>query len=347
MIRGLRYIVCVVVALLALSCKQDELCYDHTHYPYVELEMDLSQTDGLSFSNDLHSYSVIFFPYDDGIISLEDMVKNRQVFRVQSKGDLKMKVMPGLYDVVIYSDYSGQISFGDTDKFEDIYAQAISSKVLGKSRAGVPQVAMPEDFVVAKFEKYEVKDYGKSVNESMSQPLKVVAVQATETYKFELYIENADSMKSIESYMGLIDSKYYITQQRSNNGSCEMYVADDDAHVTHYPPSGSNHVGLTEIEAITFGFTPDPSDPDNLVGKPYIYFMVTLMDGKNFEIKKIEFDLEEYNKNGKIVLGSRTDPVFSLPKFISGSESGDGGFIPEVEDWDKEEEIGPYYPVIQ
>lgn len=226
--RQIRYIYIVIMMILAYSCKQDELCYDHNHYPYVRVNVDLGAT-GLTFSQ-LQSYSVIFYPHDDGIISLEDLEEDVQKFRIQTAYDFTVQVKPGTYDVLLYSDYTGQVAFSSTGDYELISAYAITSKNLSYVRsdvgAGVSVIPMPDPVVIGKVEQFVVDDVDVSL--SNIKDIHFSGKMATSEFDVEFWIRNSNSMSGLRAYVGRVNNSYYISQQRGvSDGEYDMYVGED------------------------------------------------------------------------------------------------------------------------
>ncbi len=357
----LRIIICMLVIHTLFGCKQSELLRSYPNYLKTLISVDLSATE-YTFEDDLLSYNVIFYPIDDGIMPLDEL--EPQSFRIQKESDFEITIAPGDYQVVMYSDYSGQNAFYSKETYGDIYCEAQSQATLSGNKSdidGVEYAAEPDPLVVANMDLVTIEDRGQGTGLS-GQTVTFAARQVTTRLKARVWLTNPRSVSSYTGHVGCVDSRYYLTQDQTNMGGYGIsFTSDNSGLVTM---SGTNSdgvsVGYLNIQVEMFGFTQRNSTKytdvvstvvtralnDVAEGDAYLYIDIDLPGYSDVQTE-FKFDISEYinalergeEGNLTIDIGSSDETDIVLPEMINdGGDDDDGGFDVNVGDWAPEDD---------
>ncbi len=350
----------MVVTYALFGCKQSELLYSYPNYPKTKIEVDLSATD-YTFEDDLLSYSVIFYPIDDGIIPLDKL--EPKAFRMQRESDFEISIAPGDYNVVMYSDYSGQNAFYSKDSYDEIYceaqSQASSTANNGKGDGDLFFAAEPDPMVVANMDKVTIDNSGQGMGLS-GQVVTFPARQVTTRFNARVWMTNPRSIKTYDGHVGYVDSRYYISQDQTNLGGYVIAYTPDNSGIVTLSNDNSNGdaVGYLNIQIELFGFTQESSTKytdaeaasmtrvqNNVAaGDAYLHIHLTY-PGVSDAPTDFKFDIAdkinelEKGEEGSVTIeiGTADSPEMNLPKMINdGDDESDGGFDVGVGDWDDE-----------
>ncbi|MFR9650210.1 MAG: DUF5119 domain-containing protein [Rikenellaceae bacterium] len=337
-----KYIAIILCAVGLTSCHLDELCYDHNHYPMLELEVDLSIAN--TTFDELQSYMMIFYPIDDGMMELEDLTPTYK--RVQNLNNMTISLSPGKYRAVMYSDYSGQNFFYETDDYDAIYCEAFSyefySKLVAKYSSvtrslGYEYAPEPELLVTAVIDEFEILESDVAGGELSGQKLTFTPTRATHTIEITCYVENITSISSFMGELGKVDSRYYITQQRYNHSNYALLLSDSNTEFIYYT-DGSNN-GEIQIKLTSFGFTEvESEDGGTEADYAYLYLEFELHDGTTttfdpFDIsEEVNLGIDINYEDLSIVIPSTVE----LPYVESGDSSNSMGSV-SVGDWGDEQ----------
>lgn len=327
------------------SCHLDDLCYDHPHYPKLLIEVDLSEAGGATFE-DLQSYNIIFYPIDDGFMELSALTPTTK--RVQTTGEISVSLAPGLYRAVMYSDYSGQNYFYETDDYDAIYCEAFSYEFYNMNPTytytkgvdmGYTYTPEPELLVTDVIEEFEILESDDPSLEYSGQSITFTPTKATQEINITIKVENITSIASYVGEIGKVDSRFYITQERYNHSDHAIQLTDNNTTFEYYNSGSSD--GEINICITSFGFTQtESSDVEGMYNSDYayLYLELELVDGSSYLYGPIDLtsDVNGYYFGEDIVLSlTDLDREIVLPYFEPISDGGGAGV--SVGDWGSEQ----------
>ncbi|OFO56523.1 hypothetical protein HMPREF3027_01860 [Porphyromonas sp. HMSC077F02] len=307
MVKGLKYILLLLLPLLFVQCQHKELCYSQA--VEVEVRFDWSQVP----EPHVAGMTTYFYPLDNSSAPV------RRDFQDKAGGSTTLR--DGRYRVVGFNNTSSILQHRGEEHFETLESFTRSCSPLSGALLSLRAPSWDEgkDFRLQPEPFYagRVKET-KIVPQADGTSRQVVTIVMEPRYReVQIRLTNVQGLQAVQGIsagLGGVAPSYFIGLDKWHEGSV-------------YHPIAMKWKGQ-EVEGnmITYGFLPKAKG-----GKQELILYVVMADGKGYTYT---FDVTEQveQQKGKAVIDIKLDEELPLPRI---DESARSGLSITVESWRK------------
>lgn len=307
MVKGLKYIVLLLLPLLFVQCRHIDLCYSET--VEVEVRFDWSQVP----EPHVAGMTTYFYPLDNGSAPV------RRDFQDKAGGTIALR--DGRYRVVGFNNTSNILQHRGEEHFETLESFTRSCSPLSGALlslrapswdAGKDFRLQPEPFYAGRVMETKI------VPQADGTPRQVVTIAMQPRYQeVRIRLTNVQGLQAVHGIsagFGGVAPSYFIGLDKWHEGSA-------------YHPIAMKWKGQ-EVEGnmITYGLLPKAKG-----GRQELILYVVMADGKGYTYT---FDITDQveRQKGKAVVDIKLDEELPLPRI---DESARSGLSITVESWRK------------
>lgn len=298
----IKFILTLLIGWLSVACEHKELCYDHSPYAEVEVIFDWR------YHPTAHpeSMRLYLFPEEGGEPLLYE-------FPNHTGGIIKLRA--GHYKAICYNSDTETIGFRNTGKFETFEAFALQGELAIRG-AAAPRAEGTENERLALSPEYLYSDKRTDIQITVTADRQQIILYPQQMVcRYQVEIRNVNNLKEI--FMNGVGGSL-----SSLSGGIMLGTGEPSAEAVTYPFAITEAENQTlQGDFLTFGQSVSELRPHKLV----IY--VIMKDGSK---RYYTFDVTKQ-------VDQAVDPhhvyivIDELP--LPNALNTDGGFHPEVEDW--------------
>lgn len=348
-------VVAAVLALLALGgCRRDHLYYGSEQNALIRINLDWSYTGWEPNGASVYAYDAL----------TGALVRRFDPFSNPNGGYISLPV--GIYNLVAFNntppEFADKLLFLDDDRWEMFRTEAsLDTKAYARSNAATVVAASsrandvfanePDSFAVARYEHFEVTEemahkyyYDPEVlnADGSAKCIWMTPRKAISKFVVKAHVKGLKYAKApIYAYLRGLSKGYYMCLGHNTADPCtHAFILNNRT----WDP-GSTKDGTVSAAFNTFGVIPDGVTRSDGKNGLILDIDFNLTDGSSFPVSFDVTDAVEYTEvqvgldlSIQLNVMLTLDIEIELPTVIGGDdEDPEGGFSPDVSDWDDKE----------